>query len=102
MQRRGITIYAGTVDASMWPFCHLRAAGVHQKIGAPALARSALAVFSGAFVGPQALFSIDGTNTWFVSKAACELGLRIAISELDRDELPGKHGALARTPRTPT
>jgi len=31
--------------------------------------------------------SIDGINTWFVSKAAAELGLKVAISGLGGDEL---------------
>ena len=33
--------------------------------------------------------SIDGFNTWFVSKAARELGLKVAISGLGGDELFG-------------
>ncbi len=33
--------------------------------------------------------SIDGVNTWFVSKAAKELGLKVAISGLGGDELFG-------------
>src|SRR5262249_13329018 len=33
--------------------------------------------------------TIDGLNTWFVSKAARELGLKVAISGLGGDELFG-------------
>jgi asparagine synthase (glutamine-hydrolysing) len=40
-------------------------------------------------VRPQALFSSYGINTWFVSKAARELGLKVAISGLGGDEIFG-------------
>jgi len=33
--------------------------------------------------------SIDGVNAWFVSKAAKEAGLKVAISGLGGDELLG-------------
>jgi asparagine synthase (glutamine-hydrolysing) len=49
--------------------------------------------------------SIDGVNTWFVSKAAHELGLKVAISGLGGDELFGGYpsftGRLASRLRWP-
>ncbi len=36
--------------------------------------------------------SIDGINTWFVSKATRELGLKVAVSGLGGDELFGGYG----------
>ena len=38
--------------------------------------------------------SIDGINTWFVSKAAHECGLKVAISGLGGDELLGGYSSL--------
>src|SRR5262249_55216316 len=35
--------------------------------------------------------TIDGLNTWFVSKAARELGLKVAVSGLGGDELFGSY-----------
>ena len=43
--------------------------------------------------------TIDGTNTWFVSKAASEAGLKVAISGLGGDELFGSYPAFRRVPR---
>jgi asparagine synthase (glutamine-hydrolysing) len=37
--------------------------------------------------------SIDGINTWFVSKATRELGLKVAVSGLGADELFGGYGS---------
>jgi len=42
--------------------------------------------------------SIDGVNTWFVSKAAHELGLKVAISGLGGDELFGGYPAFRDIP----
>jgi len=43
--------------------------------------------------------TIDGTNTWFVSKAAAERGLKVAISGLGGDELFGSYPSFAALPR---
>jgi asparagine synthase (glutamine-hydrolysing) len=43
--------------------------------------------------------SIDGTNTWFVSKAASERGLKVAISGLGGDELFGSYPSFRALPR---
>ena len=43
--------------------------------------------------------SIDGINVWFVSKAAHELGLKVAISGLGGDELLGGYSSFRTIPR---
>lgn len=43
--------------------------------------------------------SIDGINTWFVSKAAHELGLKVAVSGLGGDELFGGYPSFQDVPR---
>src|SRR6202167_2394752 len=43
--------------------------------------------------------SIDGVNTWFVSKAAKEAGLKVALSGLGGDELLGGYPSFLDLPR---
>jgi asparagine synthase (glutamine-hydrolysing) len=43
--------------------------------------------------------SIDGVNTWFISKAAREAGLKVAISGLGGDELLAGYGSFSDLPR---
>ncbi|MEM7774280.1 MAG: asparagine synthase (glutamine-hydrolyzing) [Pseudomonadota bacterium] len=43
--------------------------------------------------------TIDGINTWFVSKAARELGLKVAVSGLGGDELLGGYPSFHDVPR---
>jgi asparagine synthase (glutamine-hydrolysing) len=43
--------------------------------------------------------SIDGINTWFVSKASRELGLKVALSGVGGDELLGGYSTFRDVPR---
>ncbi len=43
--------------------------------------------------------TIDGVNTWFVSKAAHEIGLKVALSGLGGDELLGGYPSFRDIPR---
>ena len=43
--------------------------------------------------------SVDGTNTWLVSRAAAEMGLKVALSGLGGDELVGGYTSFRDIPR---
>jgi asparagine synthase (glutamine-hydrolysing) len=43
--------------------------------------------------------TVDGINTWFVTKAAGEIGLKVAISGLGGDELLGGYSSFRDIPR---
>ncbi len=43
--------------------------------------------------------SIDGVNTWFISKAAREIGLKVAISGVGGDELVGGYNTFVSIPK---
>jgi len=43
--------------------------------------------------------TIDGVNTWFVSKAAAEQKLKVALSGIGGDELFGSYTSFSRIPR---
>lgn len=44
--------------------------------------------------------SVDGVNTWFVSKAAHECGLKVVVSGLGGDELLAGYSTFSTVPRT--
>jgi len=52
-----------------------------------------------AFLANQDQPSIDGYNTWCVSKLATEAGLKVALSGLGGDELFGGYPSFATVPR---
>ena len=43
--------------------------------------------------------SVDGINSWFVAKAASELGLKVAVSGIGGDELLGGYSTFSSLPR---
>ena len=54
----------------------------------------------GKFLDAMDQPTIDGLNTWFVSKAAQEAGLKVALSGLGGDELLGGYWTFRKVPRT--
>lgn len=52
-----------------------------------------------AFLAAMDQPTIDGLNTWFVSKAAAETGLKVALSGLGGDELLGGYPTFREIPR---
>ncbi|GEP56548.1 asparagine synthase (glutamine-hydrolyzing) [Reyranella soli] len=53
-----------------------------------------------AILDAMDLPSIDGINTWFVSKAAHEAGIKVALSGLGADECFGGYPSFADVPRS--
>lgn len=52
-----------------------------------------------AFLAAMDQPTIDGLNTWFVSKVAAEAGLKVALSGLGGDELLGGYPTFRKIPR---
>lgn len=52
----------------------------------------------GAFLNAMDQPTIDGLNTWFVSKAASEAGLKVALSGMGGDELFGSYSTFNDVP----
>src|SRR5205814_2738036 len=52
-----------------------------------------------AFLAAMDQPTIDGLNTWFISKATAETGLKVALSGLGGDELLGGYPTFRRIPR---
>jgi asparagine synthase (glutamine-hydrolysing) len=50
------------------------------------------------FLGFMEQPTIDGINTWFVSKSAAELGLKVMLSGVGGDELMGSYPSFQRIP----
>jgi asparagine synthase (glutamine-hydrolysing) len=53
----------------------------------------------GAFLSAMDQPSIDGMNTWMVSKATAALGLKVALSGVGGDELLGGYASFSDIPR---
>lgn len=103
---------AGTVAAVTLGFEELRGSEADETVLAAVVARTygakhTVEVISAAeceaslpeFLASMDQPSIDGLNTWFVSRAATDAGLKVALSGIGGDELTGGYSTFGSVPR---
>ena len=102
----------GTVSAVTLGFDEFRGTDADETVLAAVVARAygakhTVEVISGAdcaaslpdFWASMDQPSIDGLNTWFVSRVASEAGLKVALSGIGGDELTGGYSTFGSVPR---